>query len=103
MFSSINFGDIDSLNNDALIITLWMDEYKIRRVLVDPRSGVEVMYIFTILRIGIPAKRLMLIKLAIIRVDGLEQLTIGCLDLSVSTPPYHIHTFMWRMHHPRTM
>lgn len=47
-FSNSDSEDIDFPHNDALIITLWMDEYKINRVLVDPRFGIELMFLVII-------------------------------------------------------
>ena len=47
---TLSFSDKDKIgtyqpHNDALVVTLWIEGYDIRRVLVDQGRGVEIMYL----------------------------------------------------------
>lgn len=70
-FSSTNSRDVNFPHNDALVVTLWMNEFEINRVLVDPGYGIKIMFISTIQHIMIPVKGLIPIKMPIVRFDGL--------------------------------
>lgn len=47
---TLSFSDKDKIgtyqpHNDALVVTLWIEGYDIRRVLVDQGRGVKIMYL----------------------------------------------------------
>lgn len=58
-FYNFDFRYIDFPHKDALVVTLWMDEYEISRVLVDSKSGITVLFLFAIQHLGISLKGLM--------------------------------------------
>lgn len=53
-----------------------MDKYEINKVLIDPRFGVKVIFIYVIQHIGILIKDLMPTKMPIAGFDDPELLTI---------------------------
>ena len=86
----IGFSEEDTrhLHDDALIISIWIKDYNMHRVLVDNGSSADILYYPAFQQMGISKERLILTNFPLIGFGGTRVLPLGAITLSVVVGDY---------------
>ena len=83
-FSDRNLQKIQHPQEDALVLTLGIGKYDVKRVLVDPRSSVEVMYMEYFKKLGLKEADLQPASCPIVGFNGVLVWLVGVVSLPVT-------------------
>ena len=75
-------------HDDAIVLTLMIANYKTRRMLVDNRSSIDILYYLAFQQMRIDKDFLLLANVPLIRFGGKKVLPIGTISLSFMVGSY---------------
>ena len=75
-------------HDDALVVSIWIEDYNMHRVLVDNGSSADILYYPTFQQMGIGRERLIPTNASLVGFGGIRVLPLGAITLSVVVSDY---------------
>jgi hypothetical protein len=84
IFTPVDGKGVTFPHEDALVISTFLANHHIHRVLVDDDSVVNILYSYTVAQIGIDPLRLTPVKTPLIEIVGTDILIKGALEILIT-------------------
>ena len=86
-FSPVNPTRVITPHYDALILTLYINNFDVHRVLIDLGRATELFHLPTVMQMKVPLSHLRLVGRILSRFNGSTSLTVKYIPLSVKAGP----------------
>ena len=87
-FSEEDARCLHHLHDDALVVSIWIEDYNMHRVLVDNGSSANILYYLAFQQMGIDRERLIPTNAPLVGFGGTRVLPLGAITLSVMVGDY---------------
>ena len=91
-FSDDDLRDVIEPHNDALVLTLWVQEYDVRRMLVDPGSSSEIMYTGLFDKLGLKHSDLRPTSIPLFGFNGQAMQPMCIITMQIGVGPIRLDT-----------
>ena len=75
-------------HDDALVVSIWIEDYNMHKVLVDNGSSTDILYYLAFQQMGIGRERLIPTNTPLFDFGGIRVLPLGAITLSVVVGDY---------------
>ena len=87
-FSEEDARRLHHLHDDALVVSIRIEDYNMHRVLVDNGSSVDILYYLAFQQMGIGREQLIPTNTSLVGFGGTRVLPLGAITLSVVVGDY---------------